>query len=58
MLLALTEDNTLHVAEVAKVLSLVQADIDPRRLAGDVVRGLPQLSRQLMLNWADKVLVS
>jgi len=58
VLLALTEDNTLHVAEVAKVLSLVQADIDPRRLAGDVVRGLPQLSRQLMLNWADKVLVS
>ena len=58
MLLALTEDNKMHVAEVLSVLRLVQADIKPRRLLGDLVNEVPSLGRQVLLGWADRVLVS
>ena len=58
MLQALTEDNKLHVAEVLSVLRLVQADIKPRRLLGDLVSEVPSLGRQVLLSWADRVLVS
>lgn len=58
VILALTEDNKLHVSEVLSVLRMVQNDVNPQRLVGDVVASLPTLSRQIMLSWADKVLVS
>jgi hypothetical protein len=58
VLMALTEDNQLHVAEVREVLSLLQDDVSPGRLAQQVVRDLPSIGRQVMLSWADKVLVS
>eukprot|EP00798_Chlamydomonas_sp_ICE-L_P012595 gene12595-15821_t len=58
MVMALTEDNKLHVEEVLSVLKLVQDDIKPQLLVRDIVTDLPKLSRQLLLSWADKVLVS
>jgi hypothetical protein len=58
VILALTEDNRLHVAEVRQVLALLEGDVNPQRLVGQVISDLPSLSRQLMLGWADKVLVS
>ncbi|KAF6265079.1 ABC1 family-domain-containing protein [Scenedesmus sp. NREL 46B-D3] len=58
VLMALTEDNQLHVAEVREVLALLQDDVSPARLAQQVVRDLPSIGRQVMLSWADKVLVS
>jgi hypothetical protein len=57
VLLALTEDNRLHVAEVQQVLRLLQADVNPGQLVGQVVRDLPSIGRQAMLSWADRVLV-
>lgn len=57
MILALTEDNRLHVAEVRQVLALLGPDVNPQRLAGQVVAGLPSIGRQVLLGWADKVLV-
>jgi len=58
VIMALTEDNKLRVPEVMSVLRLVQDDIQPNKLIQDFVRGAPQLSRQVLLGWADKVLVS
>ncbi|MEW5313691.1 MAG: hypothetical protein WDW38_005236 [Sanguina aurantia] len=58
VIMALTEDNKLHVEEVLGLLKLVQDDIDPQKLAGDVISSVPSLGRQLLLNWADRVLVS
>lgn len=58
VIMALTEDNQLHVAEVREVLALLQDDISPGRVAQQVVRDLPSIGRQVMLSWADKVLVS
>ena len=58
VLLALTEDNKLHVAEVLSVLRLVQSDIQPSKLVADLARDLPSIGRQVLLGWADKVLVS
>jgi hypothetical protein len=57
MIMALTEDNRLHVEEVRQVLALLGPDVNPQRLAGQVVAGLPSLGRQVLLGWADKVLV-
>lgn len=58
VIMALTEDNKLRVAEVLGVLRLVQNDINPQKLVSEVVRDAPNLGRQLLLNWADRVLVS
>ena len=58
VIMALTEDNRLHIAEVRQVLALLEGDVNPQRLVGQVISDLPSLSRQLMLGWADKVLVS
>lgn len=57
IIMALTEDNRLHVSEVQQVLSLLQGDVNPGQLVGQVVRDLPSIGRQAMLSWADKVLV-
>lgn len=57
VIMALTEDNRLHVAEVQQVLSLLQGDVNPGQLVGQVVRDLPSIGRQAMLSWADRVLV-
>ena len=48
----------MHVAEVLSVLRLVQSDIKPQRLFGDLITEVPSLGRQVLLGWADKVLVS
>jgi hypothetical protein len=58
LLMALTEDNRLHVPEVVSLLELLRQDVDPRRLVGQLIGELPAISRSLMLGWADKVLVS
>lgn len=57
IIMALTEDNRLHVSEVQQVLSMLQGDVNPGQLVGQVVRDLPSIGRQAMLSWADKVLV-
>lgn len=58
VIMALTEDNQLRVSEAASVLRLVAPDIQPQRLAADIIRDAPSTARSLLLNWADKVLVS
>jgi len=58
VVLALTEDNKLRVEEAMGVLRMVAPDIQPQRLVSDLLREAPSLSRQLLLSWADKVLVS
>jgi hypothetical protein len=58
LLLALTEDNRLHIAEVMNLLDMVGDDVDPSKLAGQLLRELPNLSRVALLGWADRVLVS
>lgn len=58
LLLALTEDNKLRIPEVLSVLRLVQADIKPQTIVRDIVTEAPRLSRDVLLTWADRVLVS
>ncbi len=55
---ALTEDNRLHVDEVAQLMAMLGSEVDPAQVVGRVVADLPTLSRQVMLSWADRVLVS
>ncbi|CAL5228284.1 g11389 [Coccomyxa viridis] len=56
LLQALTEDNRLHIDEVAQLVRMIQGDIDPSKLVTQTVTTLPSLSRQLMLQWSDRVL--
>uniref|UniRef100_A0A7R9YW22 Protein kinase domain-containing protein n=1 Tax=Chlamydomonas euryale TaxID=1486919 RepID=A0A7R9YW22_9CHLO len=58
IMLALTEDDRLRIPEVMSVLRLVQADVKPDRLVRDLVRDAPSLGRDVLLSWADRVLVS
>ena len=53
---ALTEGDTLHVEEAARVASLLAADVDAGRVARDALGALPALGRQLAQAWADGVL--
>lgn len=57
VIMALTEDNRLHVSEVRQILAMLQGDVNPTQLVGQVVRDLPSIGRQAMLSWADRVLV-
>ena len=48
----------LIVQEVARLVRLIQGDVNPQKLVSDTVASLPSLSRQLMLQWSDRVLAS
>ena len=39
-------------------MQLIQGDINPQRLLSQTVASLPAMSRQLMLQWSDRVLAS
>ena len=57
-MLAFTEDDRLHVEEVARLLRLLQGEVDlPRVVAGSVTQ-LPTLARQLAVSWSDRVLAA
>ena len=43
--------------EVAQLVRMIQGDIDPSKLVTQTVSTLPSLSRQLMLQWSDRVLI-
>lgn len=58
LLLAFTEDNKLHVAEVARLLAMVQGEVDTRKLVSETALSLPTLARQLVMNWSDRILAS
>lgn len=48
----------MAVQEVARLVRLIQGDVDPQKLVQGTVASLPSLSRQLMLQWSDRVLAS
>jgi predicted unusual protein kinase regulating ubiquinone biosynthesis (AarF/ABC1/UbiB family) len=56
LLLALTEDNRLHLEEISRILDLVKDDLNPRVIVEQGIRDFPRLSRQLALAWSDSVL--
>jgi predicted unusual protein kinase regulating ubiquinone biosynthesis (AarF/ABC1/UbiB family) len=58
LLLALTEDDRLHVDEVARLAASLRGDVDVGRVVAEGVRGLPALARALATTWSDRVLAS
>ena len=56
MLLAVTEDDRLHVAEVMSLLTLLQGRVEPARLLARSTREAPALARKILMGWADKQL--
>lgn len=58
LLLAFTEDDRLHVAEVQKLLQMIQGEIDARKIVSNSVTKLPQLARTFALGWSNRVLSS
>jgi hypothetical protein len=53
------QSNVINVLsqEVAQLVRMIQGDIDPSKLVTQTVSTLPSLSRQLMLQWSDRVLI-
>jgi hypothetical protein len=58
LIAALTEDNRLHLQEVASLAHLVQDDLDVTGLIRSLAADLPSLSRQMVVAWSDRVLAS
>ena len=55
----ISQPNAIHALsqEVAQLVRMIQGDIDPSKLVTQTVSKLPSLSRQLMLQWSDRVLI-
>ena len=53
---AITEGDKLHVAEVARLASLLAADIDGARVVRGALAAAPAVGRQVAVAWADSVL--
>lgn len=56
LILALTEDDRLHVDEVVKLLSMVRGELNPATVISRGVAELPQLAVKSLVNWSDRVL--
>lgn len=56
LLMALTEDSKLHIQELFDVYRLVQDEIDISSVALEVLRDLPEVTRDFMLSWSESVL--
>ena len=46
----------VYSQEVAQLVRMIQGDINPSKLVTQTVTTLPSLSRQIMLQWSDRVL--
>ncbi len=44
--------------EAQEILLALQDDINPQRVIGQTLASLPNISRQAVLQWSDKVLAS
>mmetsp|Transcript_18681 Transcript_18681/g.56469 ORF Transcript_18681/g.56469 Transcript_18681/m.56469 type:complete len:672 (-) Transcript_18681:1930-3945(-) len=58
LILALTEDNRLHLDEVQDLLRLLQGDIDTSKIVRQTLTELPSLTRQVILGWSERILSS
>lgn len=56
LLMAFTEDSRLHVRELYDIYRLVEGEFNPSTVLTDLVQGLPNVTRDLMLSWSDSVL--
>ena len=56
ILMAVTEDNRLHVEEIQRLVALLQDDIKVDKLATTAVNDGPAFVRKMALSWSEKVL--
>ena len=56
LILALTEDQRLHVNESLRILQLLRDDVEPLEVANAVATELPNLARDVLLDWSSLVL--
>eukprot|EP00898_Chlorokybus_atmophyticus_P004037 jgi/Chlat1/4634/Chrsp3S05594 len=53
---AFTEGERLHIGEVTHLLGTVSSDLQPQRLVQDMIRDLPNIGRDFLLSWSERVL--
>lgn len=56
LILALTEDDRLHVDEVARLLRVLQGGVKVDRLAQTATTDGPEFLRKMALSWSESVL--
>jgi hypothetical protein len=57
LLMAFTEDSRLHVRELLDIYRLVEGEFNPTLVFADMVRGIPNATRDMLLSWSDSVLM-
>ncbi|KAH9552254.1 hypothetical protein CY35_09G055500 [Sphagnum magellanicum] len=57
LLMAFTEDSRLHVRELLDIYRLVEGEFNPTSVFADMVRGIPNATRDMLLSWSDSVLM-
>jgi len=58
LLLALTEDDRLHFDEVQRLFGMVRGELDPAKVVQKGLGQLPNLARQVVTSWSDRILAS
>ena len=56
LILALTEDDRLHVDEVARLLAVLQGGVKVDKLAQTATTDWPEFLRKMALSWSESVL--
>ena len=56
LILALTEDDRLHVDEVARLLAVLQSGVKVDKLAQTATTDGPEFLRKMALSWSESVL--
>ena len=56
LILALTEDDRLHVDEVARLLAVLQGGVKVDKLAQTATTDGPEFLRKMALSWSESVL--
>ena len=56
LILALTEDDRLHVDEVARLLAVLQGGVKVDKLAQTATTDVPEFLRKMALSWSESVL--
>lgn len=59
LLVAVTQDNRLHVDEVVRIAGMLQRNqgLQPEKIVAKAVQEAPNFARELALSWSSKILV-
>jgi len=58
LITALTQDDRLHVEELARIASLMEGNINPQAVLSQAFEVGPKFARNMLKQWSDKIIAS